>query len=236
MNKQSRLNEMSDVEHFEALESAYGSMQKELPSPELDKQILAAAYREIQQPNKRKAPQISWWKRLSLPLYVAASFALTVVATNFFWPKPAKMLPGTSPGPVKFEVKSSNSTIEKTSPPKRTAIKLPEPVDIMPPPKSKLQDSPIETSSGHDGLQQQKVDTLNGMITINDVNHHKSQKSSNSDQEKVAKLSYPDQDEWAREIINLYKKGDYKAGKKSLVKFKKVYPGYPIDEQLEVIR
>ncbi|MET1256704.1 hypothetical protein [Aliikangiella maris] len=241
MNKQNDNSELTDVDSIDALNNVYQQMQKEVPSIELDRQIIAAAYREIQQPKKRKIAEKKWWQKISLPLYVAATFAFTIVTTHWFWPaSTGKMLPGTSPGPVTFE--TANDTTASISPPERKALIIPERKQILLPPKEKTipeLDSNDATVSGFGEFEALNIENIpleKMLIKTPQTNQKDKPSTGKVGSTNVARLQVPTAETWAREILNLYKSGEYESGKQALIKFKKVYPEYPIDEQLKVFK
>ncbi|MCW9000540.1 MAG: hypothetical protein OQK04_17650, partial [Kangiellaceae bacterium] len=68
-----------DEETLNKIARSYASVSTELPSSDIDRQIIAAAHRELANPTPRKLPKDSWWRRVSLPIYAAATFAFTAV-------------------------------------------------------------------------------------------------------------------------------------------------------------
>jgi hypothetical protein len=73
---------------FAALSNHYQQQATEEPADYLDKQILAAAAREIEQPNPKAKIKYSWWRKLSLPLYAMSIFGFTALAAHWYWPAP----------------------------------------------------------------------------------------------------------------------------------------------------
>ncbi|MCW9017921.1 MAG: hypothetical protein OQJ89_13200, partial [Kangiellaceae bacterium] len=103
-----------DEETLNKIARSYASVSTELPSSDIDRQIIAAAHRELANPTPRKLPKDSWWRRVSLPIYAAATFAFTAVATHWLWPEePARVPPGTTPGPVKIDLLPSEPQIQQ---------------------------------------------------------------------------------------------------------------------------
>ena len=230
--------ETGDIEHFDQIEIEYRAISNEQPDSSIDKQIIAAAHRELAQPKKTRLPKFSWWQRLSLPLYVAATFTFTAIAAHWLWPTtPAKTLPGTSPSPVSFEIAEPKVTAEERQ--KRVPRPLPEPTILMTPPEvvTKAIDSKSMSQPPLPQLRP-KNDQIKVSNDENDIERltvtGSRVKSMNGQQ--VSKLAYPEKEQWARDIIELFRKGEYEAAKKQLVRFKQAYPDYPIDEQLEVFR
>ena len=227
MNKQSSSKDTLDIEGYDQLKAQYRAISQEMPDTDIDKQIIAAAHRELANPNAKKVPKNSWLRRLSLPLYAAATFTFTALATHWFWPEePAKTLPGTAPTPVSFDVMEPQIKVETRQ--KRTPRELPEPPVILQQPK-------VNTSN--DNLH----DAVN--VIVEDISQSSAESSSQSadyqqtaqQANKVAKVVYPDKEDWTRDIIQLLKKGEDEAARKELIRFKKIYPNYPIDEQLKIL-
>jgi len=95
--------EQNDFELFELIK-LYQEHSTELPNSDIDKQILATAERELASTKLKGLTPVPWWKRLFLPLYVAATFTFTALAVHWFWPASVKVPPGTSIGTVAVEV------------------------------------------------------------------------------------------------------------------------------------
>ncbi|TQV88800.1 hypothetical protein [Aliikangiella coralliicola] len=236
---------LSDIEGFDELENAYRKMSTEMPDLAIDKQIIAAAHRELSSPNPKKIPKVSWWKRLALPLYATATFAFTAIAAHWLWPAPVKMPPGTTPGPVTIDLVEPKTKAPKM--PSRKQRKLPE-LDYSTMPeadKSQSQNTVEEPLSGLEetmnilppkGESQQQDSVADSSANRSSLNEKESATKRSDGTTSVAKLSFPDKEEWAREIIELFKKGDFGAARTELVRFKKAYPDYPIDEQIEAFR
>ena len=226
MNKQSSSKETQDIENYDQLRSDYLAISKEMPASDIDKQIIAAAHRELANPNAKKMPKNGWFRRLALPIYAAATFTFTALATHWFWPtEPAKTLPGTAPTTVTFEVMEPQLKVE--TPQKRTPRELPEPPVILQQPKAdtmgEQRQQPVNIL-----VEEQLVSPRdNPQITVAKPDNERRVKN-------VAKVTYPDKEKWARDIIQLFKKGEHETGRKELIRFKKAYPNYPIDGQLEV--
>ncbi|TQV73755.1 hypothetical protein FLL45_12860 [Aliikangiella marina] len=247
MNKQSLPNDTADIEGFDSLHKQYQEASVELPSRDIDKQIIAAAHREIANPNPRKSLQISWWRRLLLPVYVAATFTFTAIAAHWFWPQegtPAKTLPGTAPATVSFEVVAPQQMAleRKESRQKRESQRreLPEPTMLMAPP---------ETQSAAVTNHDRQVDALESGVAESEhllldsgvdgsVGDKSLTTSSSAARSEVhsGQLVHPEKEVWARQIIGMFREGEREKARKELVRFKQVYPDYPIDQQLEPFR
>ncbi|WP_196140068.1 hypothetical protein [Aliikangiella sp. G2MR2-5] len=219
-----------EINHLDAFEKAYKEASNELPHSDVDKQIIAAAYRELDKPNSRRLPSNSWWRRLSLPVYALGTLAFTALATKWLWNEPVRMPPGTSPGPVEIEVVTDTNTNDMTDYKPREPKKAPEyqaPEFLPESQTTRVTGSGLKVpDNGNTVTQLPEQESLasprgqGGKLKV----------------EQVAKLEYQTKEEWAKKIIELYKEGRQEAARKELTRFKKKYPGYPIDEQLEALR
>lgn len=246
MNKQSSPIETQDIEGFDSLQKEYQDFSKEMPSTDIDKQIIAAAHLELAQPNPRKNIHISWWRRLMLPVYVAATFTFTAIAAHWFWPQdgigtPAKTLPGTAPATVSFEVVPPQQvSLEQKS--KRQKRELPEPTMLMEPPTAK------PSEYGYSAGDSLVDDTERRLTDENKANQGQLEQGSSGKQLSVSgartsrsqghagQLGHPNKEDWAREIIAMFRNGELEKARKEMVRFKQVYPDYPLDQQLEPFR
>lgn len=222
-----------DQETLNKIEQSYKSISTELPASDIDQQIIAAAHRELANPAPRKLPKDSWWRRISLPIYAAATFAFTAVATHWLWPEePARVPPGTSPGPVKIDLLPSEPQIQQRE--SREPRELPE---YQPP-----ELEPIVETQKAEGASVLRIRTIEGqdktgssMASDMPEQNEKIQVDSDSAQ-KNGKLQFPNAKTWAQKITNLLREGHVEAAREEMVKFKQVYPNYPIDEQVEALR
>ena len=238
MNTQRNANDTDDIECFDRLQTQYQALSTEEPELAIDKQIIAAAHQEIAQPNLKTSYHISWWRRMILPLYIAATFTFTAIAAHWFWPgAPMKTLPGTSPTVVSFEVLEPVSESNKDQ--KRIAKPVPElptvnepPSIIMPVASTKSLSQPPYIKIP--AMQSDRIlDMMKSTVKIPQV---KPISTDNQSEQPAGHSLRADKEIWAREIIELFKKGDHVRAKKELVSFKQNFPEYPIDEQLEVLR
>ena len=223
-----------DQEVLNKIEQSYASISTELPSSDIDKQIIAAAHRELANPAPRRLPKDSWWRRISLPIYAAATFAFTAVATHWLWPEePARVPPGTSPGPVKIDLLPSQPQIQQRE--SREPRKLPEyqPPQLEPIVETtKTEGTPVDARvppiENHDNTGSSMASDMPQQAEAAPVDSAAAQKNG--------KLQFPDEKSWAKKIINLLREGQVEAAREEMVKFKQVYPNYPIDEQVEALR
>ncbi len=239
MKQQTLDKDLLDIEGFETLASLYKKCSKEVPDNEIDRQIIAAAHRELESPKVLSLPKVSWWRRLSLPVYAATAFSFMALATHVLWEEPARTLPGTSPSPVNFELakKPINLSPDKDKYVRKSApdveLLLPQPetnsshheIGVVP-----ISDSELFL----DLLPEQQLEEKHS--SSNDINNSVKEKHVNKNGTQIAKAELLSQKEWARKIIELYKKGHYESAQESLLAFKKAYPDYPIDEQVEIFR
>lgn len=237
MNKHS--NEIDNA-FLERLEESYKNVSVEEPSSDLDKQIIAAAHREIAEPNKLKRPNNSWWRRLSLPVTAAATFAFTAIATHILMPEQVGVPPGTtSPRPIKIDLVDDKKVEIKIQ--ERKPRKLPEY-------KSPVSEPEVTTEvdeTNDIALMRERIRAKNDALRAKTkkLNQELSQEekkayaeSQGSDSSKLAKLEHPEKEEWARIVIELFKKGEFEKAQQELIRFKKVFPEYPIDAQIEAIK
>ncbi len=236
MKKTDPTQDMHDDELFCELEKIYRQHSKELPNSAIDKQIIAAANAELMSPNPRNKLKTSWWRRLSLPLYVTATFTFTALAAHWFWPAPVRIAPGTSPSPTMINL--SEPGIVDLEMPKRQPRKMPDAESLIEPPQTEKKS--FEATQG-----EVLIDAAERQRKLDQQLHSKSVVSLPSKQttavnsakeatKNVAKLSFQDREEWARKIIELFKKSEFEQAQGELVRFKKAYPDYPIDEQIKV--
>ncbi|MGX5175253.1 hypothetical protein ACUR5C_14635 [Aliikangiella sp. IMCC44653] len=230
-----QINNTGAIEaELKALQQNYSLQSSESPPTALDKQIIAAAHREAARTLKPKQIKISWWRRVSLPISALATVMFTVVATNLLWNEPPRVLPGTSPAtkiipvdtqkPFKYEVSEMNPELKA----------LPTKPIIMAPPSSaaNLGIRPTEATVGiveyHQGDESQKS-------SVQALSSNSSATPSLS-QEAGSHSVLSEEERRAREIIDLYLKGEFAAADHALQEFKQAYPQYPIDEQLDLLR
>lgn len=234
MNKNS---DEIDQEFLGRLEKQYKSGSVEEPSVDLDKQIIAAAHREIAEPNKLKRPNNSWWRRLSLPVTAAATFAFTAIATHLLLPEKVGVPPGTaSPRPIQIDLvdeKDLKLKVEQRKP--RKAPKFESPI------KEPEVSSKVENDDIADMHNEMKVENGSLRTKVPELNQAKEknkslESSKGAEVSKLAKLEHPEKEKWSRQIIELFKKGEFEKAQKELVRFKKIYPDYPIDAQIEALK
>lgn len=203
---------------FERLESLFSDQVQPLPHRVLDKQILAAAHREIQVPKKVMNYRTSWWRRLSLPLYVAAGFTLTVFAYKSLWQPPVYLVePDTGhTASVTFD---SEPVVVKSEVQESTLIKREMPEFLVAP----------------DVLERAKNDSIVSDFKqeINDDFTPSIKKEAFYTGSGLAKAIYPEKEAWARKIINHMLNGNIEIARSELISFKKIYPDYPIEEQIK---
>ena len=226
-----------DQSLLEKIASEYNKVSVEEPSLEIDKQIIAAAHREIENPNPLKRPKNSWWRRLSLPVYAAATFAFTAIATHLLLPEPVGVPPGTTPKPIRIDV-SEDSAVEVQMP-MRTPKKLPEynapPVETNAIVKSEVADKQmiIQQSSSE---QKTTSELLRAKAELEKTGSSSSAEKDSAKVTHLAKLNVLEKEEWARKIIEHLKNGESEKAQKELVRFKKAYPDYPIDAQIAALK
>ena len=223
----------------EELETLYQEYSNETPSSDIGRQIRAAAERELVEPNKRQLLALPWWKKLILPLYAACAFAFTAIATNWFWPAPVQLPPGTSSAPVVIDMSESSKDVSepdrlkqhKKSEQKVLILVTYPQLEIEP--EQPVDKEKVELLKLTDSVQSSLELEIQQEIDSDEIASEKVQQKAQS---KVAKVQFPDKESWSRDIIRLMREGEFISAQKELAKFKKVYPGYPIDEQIESFR
>lgn len=234
--------DLLDIEGFDALSAEYQTATDEMPPSHLDKQILAAAHREITHPNPRKPYKISWWRRLSLPLYAAATVTFATIGTRWYWDNaPARTPIKEESGTTSFDVSVQSEPVAKTK--KRVVKPLPQPTSIMAPPEYSTEsdktseyrqrslDAAVEQQKVMNELLSQKVndrrikqETTEEIVSVDTIESRESE---------AGEKKYPDKEKWVEEIIELFKTCDYHRAEEELKRFKQVYPDYPIDEKID---
>jgi len=213
----------SDVdisEDWSSLERLFSQQQAALPDDVLDKQIIAAAHREMALPNKPKEYRLSGWRKLSLPLYITAAFTFTVIGFNSLWQEPGYILDSESPQTTSIEFNSDSVASEKeqrqSSPIKR---ELPE-LLVAPSSFGVTPKEPIDKA-----FSNQEQPELIPSVDAKEVYTGT----------ELSKATYPEKEAWVHQIIDLMKKGESEAALIELTRFKKAYPDYPIEEQIKVL-
>jgi len=214
------VSDLSISEGWENLERLLKQQQKELPDESIDKQIIAAAHREIELPGKPREYRLGWWRKLSLPLYITAAFTFTAIGFNALWQEPGYIIESDKPHTTSIEFNSGSVTVEEkteqSSPVKR---ELPELV-VAP---TSFGATPKESSKEEFSTQEQQKSLPT--IDVKEVYTGT----------ELSRAAYPEKEAWVHQIIELMKKGESEAARKELTRFKKAYPDYPIEEQIKVL-
>lgn len=193
------------------------------PGDDLNKQIIAAAQREILSPIKSEEYQISWWRKLSLPLYVAAGFTFSVFAFKSMWPAPLYQAPSKSTV-VEIQSELENGPETFLSQPdmtesERIKRELPE-LSVAPESVVFTQKEPIimalEPSENSKFAAETKIDKIYTGSPL-------------------SKATYPEKEAWVRKIIDFMRNGETESARTELTRFKRAYPYYPIEEQIKVL-
>jgi ribulose bisphosphate carboxylase small subunit len=188
--------------------------------PSVDKQILAAAYRESQLPRNTSEYRFTVWRKLSLPLYIASGFVFTVLAYNTLLLPNREEFHADESASTIISIESSEVSTESLSAPqirqKRELPTLQSPEQLPERVVTESSSSAIEIGSSNE-QQRQLIDQ--GIYTGN----------------QLKKAEFPEKEAWAREIIVLLRSGDTQTAKSELNEFKKIYPDYPIEEQIKVL-
>ncbi len=203
---------------LDSLQKEYQKYAKEVPEVSVDRQILAAAQREILAPNKKAPLKNSLWRKFSLPLYATATFAFTALVIHVLLPSPVRVPPGTSAGPITIDVINEDTSGSVKEPRNKLQVPEIEPFQSLP----KFPTTEIDNyKSGLlnielDGSESSQSELFNGSLSAG----------------KIVPNDLPDKEIWAREIISLFKSGDHLKSQAELKKFKKIFPDFPIDEQI----
>jgi len=185
----------------------------------LDHSILLAAEREIKQPPVTKIYQFSWFRKLSLPLYAATSIAFTVFAITHLWQPP--QYPVATDKGQKTEVKISQSVLSKApsvAVKKRVEREMPQ---LILPPSDGL-DLPVESDPKRLSEKSQPV-----------LDQIEATQSIFTGSQMVVK-DYSEKQAWVEKIVSHMKAGQLQIARNEIVAFKKVYPEYPIEEQIKL--
>ena len=214
---------------------------------------MAAAHRELSAPNPRVKLKNSWWRRLSLPLYAATVFTFTVIGAQWYWPEPVVHVPpGTAPGPVSIDILNKSELAEHTNVKattnelnKRTKQSLPEEktvLDIPNSPKTEHQELVEHILSGEELVENMQVGPIESApLRIEEPEilaiapEHIALSEGVQGNEDGIDIKH-NKEQWARKIIILFKNAEFKAAQNELIEFKKAFPNYPIDEQIETLR
>jgi hypothetical protein len=184
---------------------------------DIDKQILAAAYREVSKPKRSNQYQFSFWRKLSLPLYICSGFVLTVLAYNTLLipgeqvttqQESASRLLKIESGVTADDGQKNVSQRQKHVLPE---LKIPE----QAPQRVVTESNSTAIEIGTSGEQYELIEQ--GIYTGS----------------QLKKAAHPEKEAWAREIIILLTSGETEKAHSELNQFKKIYPDYPIEEQVK---
>lgn len=238
MSRKSTTAQKQQDESLLAIEELYTKHADERPDTDVDKQILAAMRRELSNPREIQLPIKPSWKRLILPLYVMTIFTFSVIALHWFWPSPTWAPEETLLSPVSVDL-----TDQKVEAKAKKQRSLPKKQLVMQLPESPKTESQIE---GNNQLEQElqlgksysleeKLSHEIKLKTENIIENQQEEKrlKSATSQPNNSALSYPDKEKWVRDIIEMFKQGKYEKAHGEVIRFKKVYPDYPLDEQIE---
>jgi len=183
----------------------------------IDKQIIAAAHHSSKVKSKPKIYRYSGWRRLSLPLYVATGFSLSIFAFNSLWQPPGYIIEDTQAESTHIEVSLDSVNVEaKMAQSKRVKHELPE-LSVPEELPGVVTDAPIAQDGNGLTLEEGNVSNQEFLYT--------------GTQTSIA--TYPEKEAWARKIITHMREGEIEQARNELTRFKKVYPTYPIEEQIK---
>jgi len=205
---------------LENLKILLGNETNLYPDAALDKQIFAAAHREMEEPLRPKTYKLSFWRKLSLPLYIVSGFMLTAFAYKALWYAPVITPVGSDETATIITIESDSAEktiVEPEIPVEKRA--LPEPTAPVPMPERIITQSEKSQPTSKHHLTSDSLLIKQGIYTGSEL----------------SKSTYPEKEAWVRSIINHLKEGNNETAKNELVRFKKAYPDYPIEEQIKVL-
>jgi len=185
----------------------------------LDHTILLAAQAELKQQAVKKVYQLSWFRKLSLPLYAATSIGFALFAVSHLW-QPPKIYSGSedkTSTSVKFS-QPSQTAQPKVSVKSRIERELPQ---LILPPSNDLMASDIESLSNSGDKSQPLLDQPEANQSIFTGN-------------QMQVKNYSEKQAWVNKIVDYMKKGQLKLARNEMVAFKEAYPDYPIEEQIKL--
>ncbi len=205
-------------------------IERRQPCFDLDKQIIAAAHRELEENVASNRFQLSWWRKISLPLYVVVGFTLTILAYDSLWPTLPYLNAESANSTAEMEILIEQTKIDNdanykdnlaNSSSSRERILLPKRLDVPNLPDETREESKIVGAS-----------PIN--VDVDDAN---SSPGKNQDYfftgNQLIKSEFPEKESWARLIIDYMRDGQFEQARTELRKFKGVYPNYPIEEQIK---
>jgi hypothetical protein len=213
-----KIEELLSHDEFSQLDSA------------IDKSIIASAHRASIRPRIDTSYQISWWRKLSLPLYISAGFVFTVLAYKSLWPEPLKLIQSgessTIAVDISLEVDNSESSLSANTTEMESSTHRTE--SVLPPFTKSTE--PNQITSAQPKLQSEAIQPGNAVTPS----------GSGAAQEvftgnQLVKAKYPEKESWVRKIIEQMRDGQYAQAKNELRDFKQIYPDYPIEEQIKVL-
>lgn len=221
MNNSNQNSDQAISQDWSKLEKIISEQVSPLPNNVLDKQILAAAHREINRPKKRSEYQIRWWRKLSLPLYIAAGFTFTVFALKPIWQTPGYQMEQSeqSSQGTSIQINQEEVSEQQVNQSSRIKRELPQFQAVPDKPETTTKERVPSELAGQ-GNTDFRADIKDGEIYTGT---------------HLSKAEYPEKDAWARKIINFMKNGDKETARLELIRFKKVYPDYPIEEQIKML-
>lgn len=234
-------NNTKDIEDFSVIEKFYQSYSNELPDSDIDKQILAASVRELNNPKPLILPTRPWWRRLAFPVVAVSTFAFSLIAASWLWHEPlVKVPPGTAPSPSNFnsvDISLQQVNLDEIPEEKPLSSKLkslPEKPLLL---NIEIPSIDIEDDSINlvDGLESEP---LKYDINLDALNKRQGQKDIPNEEpclvtikgKEVACEDY-NKEKWLQAIKTLFQE-DQKAARVELAKFKKTYSDYLTDKDL----
>ena len=205
----------------------------ETPQPgfAIDRSIIAAANRDAIRPARERSYQISWWRKVSLPLYISAGFVFTVVAYKNLWPEPLQLIQGVDKSVIVQDISLEIDNSEGSSATNGHATEI---SSKLLPKLTKLTQLPAELSRTEDEQFKPRIESIQANINLSDDTVDKTESQVFTGNQLV-KAKYPERDSWVRKIIEQMRTGQFEQARSELRDFKEIYPNHPIEEQIKLL-
>ncbi len=189
----------------------YQRRSVEDPSSDLDKLIIAAAHREVElsaKNSERYSERSSFWNKLRIPVSFAGAAVMTLTLAHVMWPfiqSPDGTLHGVSPVNLSTEFSMEQA--------RENQEKIIEEMAALRQAQSRNAASAVESR------HLVKSDSFYEVPSEALGDEHTSVQKSNA---------VPEADDWAEEIVNLAKSGQFDEMNRQLKQFVEHYPDYPL--------
>ncbi len=216
------------VDFFDQLKTKHSqAFSEQVPEP-IEKQIIALAHREMDSPlnaNQLNAKTAEkkfnryWWKRLQLPLYMAATICFCVISLPLFFSNEdlgfeqnhLKVPPGTQVKELQPSLNVSTQENHKRSANDKPSNTLPSNTSSS----NTLTDTATESQSA---LSQQSL-----------KQHSLNKQPLSPASQSFKKVQPLAPDIWIDKIRKMQQKGDKVQVNKEIANFNKIYPNYPVE-------